>query len=334
MTILPKLGKGEYRNLTRKRFKTSQFPYVCVLIAGEKAEGNVSERSAGRIDYYTNSVYNTGMDALGRVAAECSLMEQNKKQSRDSETGHSNIKLERTGSFDDHKPHSGFVSDEDDQGSNNEYETSPETLNHDRRLFTFNNQEIENQKTFSVSSSETLDVWKQLKEVRDGLSNIKSERTSRFVDAETKNHPEFDSIKERFAKNRTFKDERVYETKYEYKSFAPVMLPCRKDMFLAEKENIMKQEKIEAERKKIRENINRCRLLAKRRNSKDRFTVLSHRRDTRSPTTILNSVTSSISDMIENNTEKEMRMKLAELQKRYRERMRELSRLQPKCKDG
>lgn len=45
----------------------------------------------------------------------------------------------------------------------------------------------------------------------------------------------------------------------------------------------------------------------------------------------MNSVTSAISDVAGvESVEKEMRMKLAELQKKYREKARELARLQPK----
>ena len=297
------------------------------LILGEKIEGNVAEGNTRRRECYPSSTFASGMMALGRVAAERSLIEENENQKRDSDTEYLDIKLEKAESFDQNQ----FLSDEDDHDLGTIYPVSPEDPNDDEKVSNFERyQEIKKQTTFSIPRAESLNVWKQLNDIPDVLSHFNSEKST-YGETE---RADYNGIKEKFAKNRTFKEERVYETKYEYKSFATVMLPCRKDMFLAEKENILKQEKIEAERRKIRENINRCRLLAKRRSSKERFTVLSHRRDTRSPTTILNGVTSSISDMIENNTEKEMRMKLAELQKRYRERVRELSRLQPKYRDG
>ena len=298
------------------------------VISGEKAENSGSEESKRRTGHYPSSICNSGMIALGRVATERTFMEESENQSRGSEKRLTDIKVERN-SPDNHKLQSEFVSDDEDQDYSSNYEVTPP--DEDERIFTFeHNHEMENEKKFSMSGAERLNEWKQ--EMKEAKMELTKSEKSRYSDMEMKENDYPDA--EGFVKPRALKEERVYETKYEYKSFAPVVLSCRKDMFSAEKENILKQEKIEAERKKIRENINRCRLLAKRRNSKERFMALSQRKDTRSPTTILNSVTSSISDMIENNTEKEMRMKLAELQKRYRERMRELSRLQPKYKDG
>lgn len=124
-----------------------------------------------------------------------------------------------------------------------------------------------------------------------------------------------------------------FRTKCELRRIASSFVPLKPD--LENKENStmfsLRPFRSEAERKQIRDNIDRLRSMAKRRNSKDRFKVFSRRRDLRSPTTILNGVTSAIGDVAGvESVEKEMRMKLAELQKRYREKVRELARLQPK----
>ena len=124
-----------------------------------------------------------------------------------------------------------------------------------------------------------------------------------------------------------------FRTKCELRRIASSFVPLKPD--LENKENStmfsLRPFKSEAERKQIRDNIDRLRSMAKRRNSKDRFKVFSRRRDLRSPTTIVNGVTSAIGDVAGvESVEKEMRMKLAELQKRYREKVRELARLQPK----
>lgn len=124
-----------------------------------------------------------------------------------------------------------------------------------------------------------------------------------------------------------------FNTKCELRRIASSFVPLKTDLENKENSTIfsLRPFRSEAERKQIRENIDRLRSMAKRRNSKDRFMVFSRRRDLRSPTTILNSVTSAISDVAGvESVEKEMRMKLAELQKKYREKVRELARLQPK----
>lgn len=124
-----------------------------------------------------------------------------------------------------------------------------------------------------------------------------------------------------------------FNTKCELRRIASSFVPLQTDIENKENSTIfsLRPFRSEADRKKIRENIDRRRSMAKRRNSKDRAMVSSRRKDLRSPTTILNSVTSAISDVAGvESVEKEMRMKLAELQKKYREKMRELARLQPK----
>ena len=124
-----------------------------------------------------------------------------------------------------------------------------------------------------------------------------------------------------------------FNTKCELRRIASSFVPLKTDLENKENSTIfsLRPFRSEAERKQIRENIDRLRSMAKRRNSKDRFMVFSRRKDLRSPTTILNSVTSAISDVAGvESVEKEMRMKLAELQKKYREKARELARLQPK----
>lgn len=124
-----------------------------------------------------------------------------------------------------------------------------------------------------------------------------------------------------------------FNTKCELRRIASSFVPLKTDLENKENSTIfsLRPFRSEAERKQIRENIDRLRSMAKRRNSKDRFMVFSRRKDLRSPTTILNSVTSAISDVAGvESVEKEMRMKLAELQKKYREKVRELARLQPK----
>ena len=128
-----------------------------------------------------------------------------------------------------------------------------------------------------------------------------------------------------------------FSTKRELQTIASSFVPVRPDLENKENNKIfsLRPLKSEAERKQIRDNIDRLRSMAKRRNSKDRFMVFSRRKDLRSPATILNSVTSAISELAGvESVEKEMRMKLAELQKKYREKARELARLQPKCRDG
>ncbi|PFX32012.1 BAH and coiled-coil domain-containing protein 1 [Stylophora pistillata] len=130
-----------------------------------------------------------------------------------------------------------------------------------------------------------------------------------------------------------------FNAKCELRRIASSFVPLQTDSENKENSTIfsLRPFRSEAERRKIRENIDRLRSMAKRRNSKDRITVFSRRKDLRSPTTILNSVTSAISDVAGvESVEKEMRMKLAELQKKYREKMRELARLQPKygAEDG
>lgn len=124
-----------------------------------------------------------------------------------------------------------------------------------------------------------------------------------------------------------------FNTKCELRRIASSFVPLQTDIENKENSTIfsLRPFRSEAERKKIRENIDRLRSMAKRRDSKERIMVFSRRRDLRSPTTILNSVTSAISDVAGvESVEKEMRMKLAELQKKYREKVRELARLQPK----
>lgn len=124
-----------------------------------------------------------------------------------------------------------------------------------------------------------------------------------------------------------------FNTKCEIRRISSSFVPLKTDPENKENSTIfsLRPFRSEAERKQIRENIDRLRSMAKRRNSKDRFMVFSRRKDLRSPTTILNSVTSAISDVAGvESVEKEMRMKLAELQKKYREKVRELARLQPK----
>ena len=124
-----------------------------------------------------------------------------------------------------------------------------------------------------------------------------------------------------------------FNTKCELRRIASSFVPLKPDLENKENSTIfsLRPFKSEAERKQIRDNIDRLRSMAKRRNSKDRFKVFSRQRDLRSPTTILNDVTSAVGDLAGVETvEKEMRMKLAELQKRYREKVRELARLQPK----
>ena len=54
-----------------------------------------------------------------------------------------------------------------------------------------------------------------------------------------------------------------------------------------------------------------------------------------SPSSIVNSVSASLNEVLAMNVmEKDIRMRLAELQKKYREKHRELARLQPKGKHG
>lgn len=134
-----------------------------------------------------------------------------------------------------------------------------------------------------------------------------------------------------FDSDSEFEDD--FNTKCELRRIASSFVPLKTDLENKENSTIfsLRPFRSEAERKQIRENIDRLRSMAKRRSSKDRFMVFSRRRDLRSPTTILNSVTSAISDVAGvESVEKEMRMKLAELQKKYREKVRELARLQPK----
>lgn len=122
-------------------------------------------------------------------------------------------------------------------------------------------------------------------------------------------------------------------TKNELRRITSCFMPLEPDLENKENSTIfsLRPLRSEDERKQIREKIDRLRSMAKRRNSKDRFKVFSRGRDVRSPTAILNGVTSAIGDVAGvESVEKEMRMKLAELQKRYREKVRELARLQPK----
>lgn len=131
--------------------------------------------------------------------------------------------------------------------------------------------------------------------------------------------------------NSDYEDD--FRTKCELRRIASSFVPLEPDVENKENSTIfsLRPFKSDAERKQIRDNIDHLRLMAKRRDSKDRFMVFSRRTDVRSPTTILNSVTSAINDVAGlEAVEKEMRMKLAELQKRYREKVRELARLQPK----
>ena len=129
-----------------------------------------------------------------------------------------------------------------------------------------------------------------------------------------------------------------FNTRCELRRLESSFLPLKPDLDFNNKENTaefsVKPIKTEAERQQIREKIDRLRRLAKRRSSKERFTVFSRRTELRSPATIVNDVTSGVTDLAGmQEVEKEMRLKLADLQKKYREKARELARLQPKCKD-
>lgn len=54
-----------------------------------------------------------------------------------------------------------------------------------------------------------------------------------------------------------------------------------------------------------------------------------------SPAAVVNNVTASLNEALDTNVmEKDIRMRLAELQKKYREKHRELARLQPRGKHG
>ena len=130
-----------------------------------------------------------------------------------------------------------------------------------------------------------------------------------------------------------------FSTKCELRRLESSFLPVKPDLDTNNKENTaeftVKTIKTEAERQEIRANIDRLRRLAKRRSSKERFTRFLRRSEVRSPATIVSDVTSGVGDSVGmQDGEKEMRMRLAELQKKYREKARELARLQPKGKDG
>ena len=87
-----------------------------------------------------------------------------------------------------------------------------------------------------------------------------------------------------------------FRTKCELRRLASSFVPLKPDLENKENSTIfsLRPVKSEAERKEIRDNIDRLRSMAKRRNSKDRFKVFSRRSDLRSPTTILNGVTSAV----------------------------------------
>ncbi|XP_048575850.1 uncharacterized protein LOC5520150 isoform X2 [Nematostella vectensis] len=115
--------------------------------------------------------------------------------------------------------------------------------------------------------------------------------------------------------------------------------PLVREFDLHDKENSLKHSldsvKSEEERKRIRENIDRLRKIAKRRTREERFMFFTRSKELRSPTSIVSNVTASINEMLEMNVlEKDIRMRLADLQKKYREKNRELARLQPRNKDG